>query len=220
MDPSQDLLFDVIQSSDIDRLRTTLREICTAVPDAFSLACNKLLVQKGELKKAIDLDVHKETVVLARHEGEEGQADLSPEVTSESDYSDVSEEEHQEQRAGQKRKRAYTRQRHDMCKQCEKEYDVLNNERGCCSWHEGEVELDHESSEWYDWDEGAHGECDTAETREQFPDGFVWTCCGRKSAQEGCRKSVHRPDRAKRVRKGIAAHGIRLPHGSDVWLNE
>jgi hypothetical protein len=40
---------------------------------------------------------------------------------------------------GQKRKLKYTRQRYEICSQCDEEYDVMENKKGepLCSWHEG-----------------------------------------------------------------------------------
>lgn len=53
---------------------------------------------------------------------------------------------------------------------------------------------------------------DTPENRENWPQGFRWSCCEQEMDESGCRKSVHRPDRAKRVRtKGKSEKGTFEP---------
>jgi hypothetical protein len=42
--PDPAALLTAIDSANLDRVRTVLREICTANPQAFQLACDKLLV--------------------------------------------------------------------------------------------------------------------------------------------------------------------------------
>ena len=59
-------------------------------------------------------------------------------------------------------------------------------EAGRC--HPGELEIDLESSTWYDWDEDCHGKKDTKKThRREFPEGFTWNCCGKEGTYaSGC----------------------------------
>ena len=66
--------------------------------------------------------------------------------------------------------------------------------------HAGDLEIDYESSTWDDWDENCHGTMDTEDNQEEYPEGFVWSCCNKTGEKRGCRQSVHRPDRTKRVR--------------------
>jgi hypothetical protein len=40
--------------------------------------------------------------------------------------------------AGPKRKRD-AQQRYEICKQCEEEYDILNNSQDACAWHPGKL---------------------------------------------------------------------------------
>ncbi|GIQ88002.1 hypothetical protein KIPB_010158 [Kipferlia bialata] len=53
-------------------------------------------------------------------------------------------------------------------------------------YHPGELEIDYESETWYDWDEDCHGRMDTQSNRREYPDGFVWSCCGESGEAEGC----------------------------------
>ncbi|KAF2251766.1 hypothetical protein BU26DRAFT_422577 [Trematosphaeria pertusa] len=195
------LLLNVIDSSTLERLRDTLRDVIDKSPEAFKLACDRLLVQQGELKKVADPAVQRENVVV-RYEGseEEDELDEGSSADDNSDYSDDPQGETEPAPQGQKRKREYTRQRYEICDQCGEEYDVLANERCSCVWHEGELEVDYDADIWADHDENCHGTIDTDDMREEIPEGFVWGCCEQLGTAKGCRKSVHRPDRAKRVR--------------------
>lgn len=50
---------------------------------------------------------------------------------------------------------------------------------------------DFDSDTWTDWDERCHGPCDTAENREQWPEGFMWSCCEEDGEAEGCKTGRH-----------------------------
>lgn len=52
-------------------------------------------------------------------------------------------------------------------------------------FHPGEVEEDEES--WPDHDERVHGRIDTKQNRRDYPEGFVWTCCGGGLTSPGCK---------------------------------
>jgi len=140
MDPNKHLLFDVIKSLGTDRLREVLHEICSKSDEGFKIACSSLLLEKGTLKKSVDPKAQSQTSIIDKPNswrpkdedddspGESG-SDLSS-TSSESESLDTP-------REGRKRKRPYTRQRFEICHQCEKEYDVLKNDSKSCIWHEG-----------------------------------------------------------------------------------
>jgi hypothetical protein len=44
--------------------------------------------------------------------------------------------------------------------------------------HSGELEVDYDAGIWDDHDERCHGPIDTKTNRREFPEGFVWSCCG------------------------------------------
>ena len=51
--------------------------------------------------------------------------------------------------------------------------------------HNGECECDEEG--FVDWDEDCHGPMDTPENRKEYPENFVWTCCGESLGESrGC----------------------------------
>ena len=55
--------------------------------------------------------------------------------------------------------------------------------------HDGELEVDYESEVWVDHYEEADGEIDTDENRYEYPEGFIWSCCGEVGGKtEGCVK--------------------------------
>ena len=52
--------------------------------------------------------------------------------------------------------------------------------------HPGHLEVDYDL--WDDWDERVHGKIDTNARRREFPENFVWSCCGEPGDSEGCAK--------------------------------
>ncbi|KAL8364876.1 hypothetical protein RB595_003926 [Gaeumannomyces hyphopodioides] len=100
---------------------------------------------------------------------------------------------------GQKRK--HTRQRYEVCEQCNDEYDVEINDDTSCVWHDGETEPDHDGDFWADHDEDCHGTIDSEWARKEFPEGFIWNCCDEIGADaEGCQIGAHVPKSRKKAR--------------------
>lgn len=61
--------------------------------------------------------------------------------------------------------------------------------------------VDWESGLWDDHDEDCHGPIDADWARDEFPDGFIWSCCNETmDKSKGCKVFMHRPDRSKRVK--------------------
>jgi hypothetical protein len=62
------------------------------------------------------------------------------------------------------------------------------------------MEPDYESYSWADHDEDCHGTIDTNEMREDFPDGFAWTCCDKLGSEPGCKRGRHQsnPEKSKK----------------------
>ncbi|KAK0645338.1 hypothetical protein DIS24_g7988 [Lasiodiplodia hormozganensis] len=84
------------------------------------------------------------------------------------------------------------RKRYEMCEQCHKEFDTTKNSSDACVWHSGDLEVDVYGDFWADHDEDYHGEIDTEEMREEFPDGFIWEgCCEQRGSAKGCEVSEH-----------------------------
>lgn len=116
--------------------------------------------------------------------------------------------------AGPKRSRT----RYAYCMNCEKEFDTLENTRKSCSYHPGMHNTTQElcsschpyypSSKYQliicpaftipdeeffvDHYENCHGIIDSAEMREEFPEGFIYECCDRNGEEEPCTTDWHR----------------------------
>ncbi|EJT69656.1 hypothetical protein GGTG_12540 [Gaeumannomyces tritici R3-111a-1] len=100
---------------------------------------------------------------------------------------------------GQKRK--HTRQRYEVCEQCNNEYDVETNGPTSCVWHDGETEPDDDGDFWADHDERCHGTIDSEWAREEYPEGFIWSCCDKIGVgAEGCQTGAHVPKSRKKAR--------------------
>lgn len=60
------------------------------------------------------------------------------------------------------------------------------------SHYTGELKVDDSEDFWADHDEDCHGEIDTDEMREEFPEGFKWDCCNEKGdSDEYCEIGRH-----------------------------
>ncbi|KAH7067471.1 hypothetical protein BKA63DRAFT_570770 [Paraphoma chrysanthemicola] len=149
-------LFAAIDAANLNRVRAVLREICSESPEAYRLASEKLLVKVDGFKSP-----------------ENGNGDSSGGMTGGVNGGTT----------GTKRK---AQNRYDTCIQCEQEYDVLENHDKACVWHEGETEPDYDGDFWADHDERIHGIIDSEESREEYPEGFVWDCCQKR----GMRRDV------------------------------
>src|SRR5262245_10622715 len=117
VNPQKALLTAAIQSCTQERLRKSFRYICDNCPDAFNLACERLLTAYDDNAEVDDED--------------ESNPSLS---SSGEDDEEEEDEQHEEEPTpapqGQKRKRAFTHQRYEVCCQCDKEYDILKNTKG------------------------------------------------------------------------------------------
>jgi len=64
------------------------------------------------------------------------------------------------------------------------------------------MEVDWDGDFWADHDEDCHGPIDNESNREEYPEGFIWTCCDKNGEVEGCKIGRHReePETVKRLR--------------------
>ena len=53
---------------------------------------------------------------------------------------------------------------------------------------------------WADHDENCHGTIDTEDMREEFPDGFQWSCCEQLGTEPGCKRGRHQADPSKSMK--------------------
>jgi len=93
--------------------------------------------------------------------------------------------------------------RYMTCENCNEEFDVTDNGAEDCVWHEGEKELDDESSTWDDHDDNCHGDRRYLEDEPDYEDGYMWSCCEEPGSAEGCKKTKHKSPSTtnKRIRK-------------------
>ncbi|TVY75876.1 hypothetical protein LSUE1_G005616 [Lachnellula suecica] len=84
--------------------------------------------------------------------------------------------------------------RYAKCENCKEEFDVTQNMRGDCVWHEGEKELYDDDDLWADHDPDCHGEPSSFEDDPTFADGFQWTCCEKLGSEEGCKQTKHKAE--------------------------
>ncbi|KAL6821370.1 hypothetical protein V8C40DRAFT_250193 [Trichoderma camerunense] len=80
-----------------------------------------------------------------------------------------------------------------VCIQCDSPFDPNDNARNCF-YHNGELEVNDDDDFWADHDEDCHGIIDTDEMREEFPEGFRWSCCDKSGEAAGCRWARHQTD--------------------------
>ncbi|KPM36474.1 hypothetical protein AK830_g10087 [Neonectria ditissima] len=100
-----------------------------------------------------------------------------------------------------------------ICLQCDQSFEKEENEHGDCRYHPGEfafpANADINSDVWADYEPELHGEMDTPEYRESFPEVFTWTCCRWNVSKKGCTQGKHEahPDRSKRERGDARGEG-------------
>jgi len=122
--PQVDKLLNAINSATPSRLRAVLKSLCVKDKANFAYVQDALLVQPGVLKRAwSERDKDGEDDDDDEHKSEDGSEDAGAE--DESEYSDS------EPNA------PASRQRFEICVQCDKEYDVLQNHKRSCEWHDG-----------------------------------------------------------------------------------
>ncbi|KAK8192840.1 uncharacterized protein BKA78DRAFT_367860 [Phyllosticta capitalensis] len=83
--------------------------------------------------------------------------------------------------------------RYEECLRCRSEFDVTENDDLACTYHYGS--LDVWDDFWADHDEDVHGTIDTDKMRENFPDGFVYSCCGESANANGCVYGRHEEEK-------------------------
>ena len=71
-----------------------------------------------------------------------------------------------------------------------RDYRLTDNMRPLTTCIKGEREADYESDFWADHDENCHGRIN--ELEDEYPQGFVWTCCDEIGTADGCETGRHR----------------------------
>ncbi|KAK5654557.1 hypothetical protein OQA88_7186 [Cercophora sp. LCS_1] len=77
------------------------------------------------------------------------------------------------------------------CVRCKESFLPSGNISGQdCLHHPGELLLDEDSQVWREW-EYSEMDMDTMESRQDFPEGFKYACCGGAGTTQGCKRGYH-----------------------------
>jgi hypothetical protein len=115
-------LYNVIDSATPDRLRTLLKNLSTTAPANFESIQGELMLQHGALKRA-----------WSENNEDDDDEDNSGDSSEDSGHDDESDYSDEQTDA------PASRQRFEICEQCNEEYDVLHNDKKSCVWHEGKL---------------------------------------------------------------------------------
>lgn len=118
-----------------------------------------------------------------------------------------------------------------ICIQCKHAFLPDSNNPQACAFHHGILNIDPSHRTWADAGAGQEASQqlhqDTDDNREDRPEGFFWSCCGRGGARPGCTEGEHlavrADDRSKRRRIAeTAAHTdeLRVFEGKVLRPNE
>ncbi|KAE9402516.1 hypothetical protein BT96DRAFT_548543 [Gymnopus androsaceus JB14] len=93
---------------------------------------------------------------------------------------------------GSKRKPDDSEYDNELCTKCHEEFDAgAERVEDECAFHPGMLKPDMHS--FADWDEEVHGPIDADDTRREFPENFLWTCCQEDGVSVGCVNGLHQP---------------------------
>lgn len=77
------------------------------------------------------------------------------------------------------------------CGNCERRFDVDDNNTKSCVYHPGYKTIDDEGEHWCDWDEDCHGSISPLVDDPDHADGFMWSCCEGPLDHPGCKTRRH-----------------------------
>ncbi|KAJ6258257.1 hypothetical protein Dda_7176 [Drechslerella dactyloides] len=75
------------------------------------------------------------------------------------------------------------------CMYCEDCYVEEDNTATSCAYHPGDPEPDEDF--FAEHDEASQGRLDDPWTMNEYPEGYVMTCCGRNKTEKGCKIGRH-----------------------------
>ncbi|KAI0201699.1 hypothetical protein F4808DRAFT_35293 [Astrocystis sublimbata] len=113
------------------------------------------------------------------------------------ELSDTSDDDAQKASKKQKKSEDTPIARFERCKKCEKTYDVTLNDDTACMTHPGMLDIDPEV--FPDDDDVQYGigpdiDVYTDWRREEWPEGFIWSCCDEDCNSKGCQVQRHTPE--------------------------
>ncbi|PYI27439.1 hypothetical protein BP00DRAFT_463806 [Aspergillus indologenus CBS 114.80] len=192
-----DQFYHTIETAPSEHLRRVLTELCATNFEARSLIASELLVPEDRIPVPTSDD--------ERSIDSDGNVDDYEDEDSD-DEDDDSSNESQISGANNKRKREDStsiadldnpqkrfKPRYAYCSNCQRKYDVAENTRRSCRWHQeprGEPDFD---NYFFDVDEREICHIDSDKYREEHPDGFIHECCGRDTLAP-CRMGFHRSE--------------------------
>ncbi|MCJ1466026.1 Ribosome biogenesis protein 1 [Pseudocyphellaria aurata] len=157
------LVKQAISEAAVSRLRSTLVAICDASPEAARIAGSLLLVPEEDVRYLSAEESSEEEVEEEDEEDEEEEEDEEDEEDEEvekkededmGERSDGKDKAHSHDASDEKRKEdagsdrimeqavkkvKRMRTRYAICENCNEEFDVADNLKGYCCWHEGET---------------------------------------------------------------------------------
>jgi hypothetical protein len=126
-------LYNAIDSATPDRLRTLLKNLSTTSSANFESIQGELMLQHGALKRARS----------ENDEDDDDEDDDDEDDDDEDDDDDSSEDsglDDESDNPDEQTDAPANRQRFEICEQCNKEYDVLHNDKKSCQWHQGKLQ--------------------------------------------------------------------------------
>ncbi|KAI1420835.1 hypothetical protein F5Y12DRAFT_787957 [Xylaria sp. FL1777] len=165
---SKDALVRAIDNADENTLRAVLKSMCQGSEVCRNEAINRMLVSR-------------------KHE-----------IIELSDSSDNDTQKKQNKK--QKTVDVILESRFEKCENCKKTYDVTLNNDEACQTHKGTLDIDYE----YFWEDDELQndvypvDPETDWRREEWPEGFTWTCCEAHGDGKPCRIMRHIPKKPKR----------------------
>ncbi|CAK1368187.1 hypothetical protein CB0940_11133 [Cercospora beticola] len=108
------------------------------------------------------------------------------------------------------------RKAYEICKNCNAEYQVNDNRKGDCVYHDGNKEVNHDADTWADHDENVHGLPEDLMSDSTYEEGFIWDCCDESGSADGCVVSKHVPKESQdsnKARKILHPISRNVVHG-------
>ncbi|KAI0425932.1 hypothetical protein F5Y09DRAFT_334562 [Xylaria sp. FL1042] len=78
-----------------------------------------------------------------------------------------------------------------ICEKCSEPFSEDTNSPEACWYHPGFMSWDDKSDFWADRDDDCHGDRDSKELMEEYPEGYIWSCCEQSGVTIGCTSGSH-----------------------------
>ena len=125
------VLQSAIDTAQPARLRGTLLALCNASAEAASLVSKLLLIPESEVKRSNHRKLSDQD-----SDDDDEEEDGNDESSNDSEEEDENDAEGAEATATSLKR---LRSRFAMCENCSEEFDVADNEKGACAYHDGRL---------------------------------------------------------------------------------